>query len=164
MPSVVKELYEFGSFELDPTERLLLCQGRPVPMTPKAFDMLVALVARSGHLVEKEELMRAVWPDSFVEEGNLCVTVSLLRKALRVDPEGHKYIETVSKRGYRFFAGVKQTRQDSPSPLTIDRIEQPSFIDPGNEVPLPSRPAFKPAPASIPTTQSRHMLTFAAAS
>ncbi len=163
MPSVVKELYEFGSFELDPTERLLLCQGRPVPMTPKAFDMLVALVARSGHLVEKEELMRAVWPDSFVEEGNLCVTVSLLRKALHVHPEGHKYIETVSKRGYRFVAGVKQTRQDSPSPLTIDRIEEPSFIDPGNEVPIPSRPEFKPAPASIPKTQSRIWLTFAAA-
>src|SRR5260370_11293016 len=163
MPSVVKELYEFGSFELDPTERLLLCQGRPVPMTPKAFDMLVALVERSGKRVEKEEMMRAVWPDLFVEEGNLCVTVSLLRKALHVHPEGHKYIETVSKRGYRFVAGVKQTRQDSPSPLTIDRIEEPSFIDPGNEVPIPSRPQFKTAPASIPKTHSRIWLTFAAA-
>jgi DNA-binding winged helix-turn-helix (wHTH) protein/TolB-like protein/lipoprotein NlpI len=163
MPSVVKELYEFGAFQLDPAERLLLCQGRPVPMTPKAFDMLVVLVARSGHLVEKEELMRAVWPDSFVEEGNLCVTVSLLRKALHVHPDGHKYIETVSKRGYRFVGGVKQTRQDSPSPLTTDRIEEPSFIDPKSAVPIPSPPELKPAPASIPKTHSRIWLTFAAA-
>src|ERR1700693_6104923 len=139
MPSIVKELYEFGSFQLDPGERLLLCEGRPVPMTPKDFDMLVALVARSGHLVEKEELMKAVWPDSFVEEGNLCVTVSLLRKALTVDRDGHKDIETVSKRGYRFVAGVKQRRPDRPAPLTIEHMETPAVIDASSEAPLSLR-------------------------
>jgi TolB-like protein/Tfp pilus assembly protein PilF len=77
-------------------------------MPPKAFDLLVVLVERSGHLVEKEELLKAVWRDSVVEEGNLSVTVSVLRKALNDDRGMHKYIETVSKRGYRFVADVRR--------------------------------------------------------
>jgi len=104
----VKQLYEFGPFQLDPPERLLLCDGHPVPMTPKAFDLLVFLVERGGHLVEKDELLKAVWQGSIVEEGNLSVTVSFLRKALNDDRGLHRYIETVSKRGYRFVADVRQ--------------------------------------------------------
>jgi DNA-binding winged helix-turn-helix (wHTH) protein/TolB-like protein/Flp pilus assembly protein TadD len=104
----VKQLYEFGPFQLDPPERLLLCDGRPVPMTPKAFDLLVVLVERGGHLVEKDELLKTVWHGSIVEEGNLSVTVSFLRKALNDDRGLHRYIETVSKRGYRFVADVRQ--------------------------------------------------------
>lgn len=108
MATPVNLLYEFGPFQLDPPERLLVCEGKPVSLPPKAFDLLLALVDRSGHLVEKEELLRIVWPSSFVEEGNLAVTVSLLRKALSDDRGQHKYIETVSKRGYRFVAEVKR--------------------------------------------------------
>jgi DNA-binding winged helix-turn-helix (wHTH) protein/TolB-like protein len=108
MVTPVKHLYEFGPFQLDPPERLLLCDGQPVPMTPRAFDLLVFLVERPGHLVEKDELLRAVWHNSFVEEGNLSVTVSFLRKALNDDRGLHRYIETVSKRGYRFVAEVRQ--------------------------------------------------------
>lgn len=108
MATQVNVLYEFGSFHLAPPERLLLCEGQPVSLTPKAFDLLLALVDRSGHLVEKEELLRVVWPDSFVEEGNLAVTISLLRKALNDDRGRHRYIETVSKKGYRFVAEVKR--------------------------------------------------------
>ena len=108
MTTSVKHLYEFGPFQLDPPERLLICDGHPVPMTPKAFDMLVVLVERGGHLVEKEDLLKAVWPGSFVEEGNLAVTVSVLRKALNDDRGLHRYIETVSKRGYRFVAEVRE--------------------------------------------------------
>jgi DNA-binding winged helix-turn-helix (wHTH) protein/TolB-like protein/lipoprotein NlpI len=137
MPSLVKDLYQFGSFQLDPSERLLLCDGKPVSVTPKAFDTLVFLVARNGHLVEKDELMRAVWPDSFVEEGNLCVTVSLLRKALSVDREEHKYIETVSKRGYRFVAEVKQMREDGPSPVQISHSAQTTMIGSGSDLKAP---------------------------
>ena len=74
MTTPVKHSYEFGPFQLDPSERLLLCEGQPVPMTPKAFDLLVFLVERYGHLVEKDELLKAVWHGSFVEEGNLAVT------------------------------------------------------------------------------------------
>ncbi len=108
MATPVNVLYEFGPFQLDPPERLLLCDGQPVSLTPKAFDLLLVLVDRSGHLVEKEELLRTVWPGSFIEEGNLAVTISLLRKALNDDRGHHRYIETVSKRGYRFVAEVKR--------------------------------------------------------
>ena len=66
-----KQLYEFGQFRLDPQERLLLRDGEPVALTPKAFDMLLVLVENGGRLLEKEELMRRLWPDSFVAEGNL---------------------------------------------------------------------------------------------
>jgi TolB-like protein/DNA-binding winged helix-turn-helix (wHTH) protein/lipoprotein NlpI len=118
-------------------------------------------VARSGHLVEKEELMKAVWPDSFVEEGNLCVTVSLLRKALTVGRDGHKYIETVSKRGYRFVAGVKQTRPDGPTPLTIDHMETPAVIDASSAAHLSLRARVEAAPAAIAKTQSRILVTLA---
>ena len=108
MATPVNVLYEFGPFQLDPPERLLLCDGQPVSLTPKAFDMLLALVDRSGHLVEKDELLKIVWPGSFVEEGNLAVTISQLRKALNDDRGQHRYIETVSKKGYRFVAEVKR--------------------------------------------------------
>jgi len=111
MASPANALYEFGPFQLDPPERLLVCDGKPVSLSPKAFDLLLALVDRSGHLVEKDELLKIVWPGSFVEEGNLAVTISLVRKALNDDRGQHKYIETVSKRGYRFVAEVKRLEE-----------------------------------------------------
>jgi DNA-binding winged helix-turn-helix (wHTH) protein/TolB-like protein len=91
-------------------------------MTPKAFDLLVVLVEKGGHLLEKDELLKTVWPGSFVEEGNLSVTVSFLRKALNDDRGLHKYIETVSKRGYRFVADVREVgeRESMPPPLQRD--------------------------------------------
>jgi TolB-like protein/DNA-binding winged helix-turn-helix (wHTH) protein/Flp pilus assembly protein TadD len=99
------ELYEFGPFRLEPAERKLFRGSEVVVLTPKAFDMLVLLVRHSDHLLEKEELMRVLWPDSFVEEGNLSNNIFLLRKALGEDP---LYIETVPKRGYRFVGTVRQ--------------------------------------------------------
>src|SRR4051812_14058964 len=102
------QLYEFGPYRLDTAERLLLREGRPVPLTPKVFETLIVLVERRGRLVEKEELMKTVWPDSFVEEANLTNNVSILRKTLGEAPDGEVYIETVPKRGYRFAAPVKQ--------------------------------------------------------
>jgi len=123
METSVKHLYEFGPFQLDPPERLLLCDGQPVPMPPKAFDLLVVLVERSGHLVEKEELLKAVWRDSFVEEGNLSVTVSVLRKALNDDRGMHKYIETVSKRGYRFVADVRRVGESEIAAAMVPTYE-----------------------------------------
>ena len=98
-------LYEFGPFRLEPAERKLSRNNEPLVLTPKAFDTLVLLVRNSGHLLEKEELIRALWPDSFVEEGNLTNNISLLRKALGDDPP---YIETVPKLGYRFIGAVRQ--------------------------------------------------------
>src|SRR4029450_10748525 len=102
-----RHLYEFGPFRLDTAEQLLLRDGKPVPLTPKAFEMLVALVERSGHLVEKEELMKVVWADAFVEESNLTNNVYALRKMLGQGENGRSYIETVPKRGYRFTAAVR---------------------------------------------------------
>jgi hypothetical protein len=84
--SPASSVYEFGSFRLDSAERLLLRAGQPVPVTPKAFDLLVYLVDHAGRLVTKQTLMSALWPDSFVEEANLTFTVSALRKALG-DPD-----------------------------------------------------------------------------
>jgi DNA-binding winged helix-turn-helix (wHTH) protein/TolB-like protein/Flp pilus assembly protein TadD len=129
MGTSVKQLYEFGPYQLDPPERLLLCDGQSVPMPPKAFDLLVFLVERRGHLVDKDQLLKAVWPGSFVEEGNLSVTVSVLRKALNDDRGHHKYIETVSKRGYRFVAEVRQVGEAEAVLARPQVIESPRQLE-----------------------------------
>src|SRR6266478_8226439 len=102
-----RHIYEFGAFHLDTAECQLLRNGEAVPLTPKAFETLVVLVSRSGHLVEKDELMKEVWPDSFVEEVGLARTISTLRKVLGEGEGGQQYIGTVPKRGYRFVAPVR---------------------------------------------------------
>lgn len=94
--------YEFGPFVLNPAERALLREGRPVALRPKAFDLLLVLVARPHKLFRKEELMDALWPGVAVEENNLDKTVSTLRQALGRGGDGVIYIETVPKHGYRF--------------------------------------------------------------
>ena len=101
-------VFEFGEFRLDTSEHLLVRDGQPVPLTPKAFEMLVLLVAKSGRLVEKDELIKRLWPDSFVEESNLTHNVWTLRKALGDSQNGQRYIETVPKHGYRFTADVRE--------------------------------------------------------
>ena len=101
-----KHLYEFGPFRLDPAERSLLRDGKAVPLTPKAFELLVLLVENRGHLLKKDELIERVWPNTFVEEANLAQNVSALRKALDDKNGGAQYIETVPKGGYRFTAAV----------------------------------------------------------
>ena len=86
----VKRLYEFGPFLLDPAERVLLREGRPVPLTPKSLDILLVLVRSEGRLLHKQDLIEAVWPDTFVEEGNLTFNISSLRKALGEDRKEHQ--------------------------------------------------------------------------
>lgn len=98
--------FEFGDFTLIPRERQLLHGGKPVHLTAKAFDLLLALVRRSGHLVSKDELLREVWPDTFVEEVNLTVNISTLRKILDRARDGDGMIKTVPKCGYRFVTPV----------------------------------------------------------
>ena len=102
-----KLLCEFGPFRLDSYEHLLLRDGAPVMLTPKAFEALVVFIERRGRLVEKDELLKILWPDSFVEEHNLANHISTLRKALGEAKSTPQYIETVSKRGYRFVAEVR---------------------------------------------------------
>lgn len=98
--------YAFGEFTLDVASRRLFRAGVAVPITVKAFDTLTALVERAGHVVEKDELMRRVWPDAIVEEANLSQQVFLVRKALQEHPKDHHFVATVPRRGYRFVADV----------------------------------------------------------
>jgi eukaryotic-like serine/threonine-protein kinase len=112
MPSETKLLYEFGKFHCDPREHLLLCDGKPVSLSPKSFEILLALIRSRGRLLMKDDLMQQVWPDSFVEEANLTVNISALRKVLGETPEGQQYIETVPKRGYRFVVPVTEKQHD----------------------------------------------------
>jgi TolB-like protein/DNA-binding winged helix-turn-helix (wHTH) protein/Tfp pilus assembly protein PilF len=107
-----KELFEFDGFRLDPAEHQLLRDGEPVLLEPKVFETLLTLVRRHGSLVAKEDLMQAVWPDSFVEETNLTRNISVLRKALSRTDGGSQYIETVPKRGYRFVGDVRVPSED----------------------------------------------------
>ena len=100
--------YTFGHFRLELSEHVLLRNGHRVPLTPKNFDVLRVLVQNAGHLVEKERLLKEVWPDSFVEEGALNRSVSILRKALGERLSGPKFIETIPKRGYRFVATLTE--------------------------------------------------------
>jgi DNA-binding winged helix-turn-helix (wHTH) protein/Tol biopolymer transport system component len=102
-----KHFYQFKSFRLDVEERQLLHNGNSIPLTPKAFEVLAILVERNGHLVEKDELLRIVWADSFVEEANVARIIHTLRKALGEDKNGNKFIETVAKKGYRFIAELQ---------------------------------------------------------
>jgi len=97
----------FGTVTLIPDERLLLKNGQPVSLTPKAFDLLAVLAASAGRLVSKDQLIQAVWPDTVVEESNLTYHVFAIRKALGEAPDGEKYIETVPRKGYRFVAPLE---------------------------------------------------------
>jgi DNA-binding winged helix-turn-helix (wHTH) protein len=108
MNSRTRHFYEFDSFRLDAAEQVLLRDGQPVPLSPKLFETLLALVQNSGHVIEKEELIRRVWPDTFVEENNLSQYISTLRKTLGDERHEQRYIETVPRRGYRFAAGVRE--------------------------------------------------------
>ena len=108
-----RRLYEFGSFRLEPAERRLLREGEEVPLPPKAFDLLVVLVSRSGHLVSKEDLLKEVWPGTFVEEASLSYTVSVLRKALQTEADQVRYIDTVQRLGYRFTHDVRTVMADA---------------------------------------------------
>lgn len=101
--------YEFGRFRVKSDDRLLLRDEALVPLTPKAFDILLALLEHDGRIVPKDDLMKKVWPNTFVEEGNLTQNVSLLRKALGESANSSQFIETVPRRGYRFVAPVTRT-------------------------------------------------------
>src|SRR6266550_4166782 len=110
-------IYEFGLFQLDVAERRLLREGEPVPLAPKVFDTLLVLVENCGHLLEKDDLMTRLWPDTIVEEATLARNISDLRKALG-EIADQKYIETVPKRGYRFVAAVSRSSDDA---LIVER-------------------------------------------
>jgi Tol biopolymer transport system component/DNA-binding winged helix-turn-helix (wHTH) protein len=111
-----KQFYEFANFRLIPSEKLLLRDGKPVALTPKVFDTLKILTENAGHLLEKDELMKKIWEDRFVEEGNLAFNIKVLRKALGDSAAHPQFIETVPRRGYRFIAEVSQTLPAAEAP------------------------------------------------
>ena len=129
-------VYEFKGFRLDRAERRLLHHGRPVQLKPKIFDLLLYLVERQGQLVEKDELMREIWPNTIVEENNITVSMSMLRKILGEDRGGRKFVETVARRGYRFVAEVREISRDRSS---IEAMVMPSGT--AAVAPLPLREA-----------------------
>jgi len=133
--------YDFGRFRLKVAERVLLREGELVPLTPKVFDILVTLVEHGGQVVAKDDLMRRVWPNTFVEEGNLTQNISLLRKALGESPGGVQFIETVPRRGYRFVADTNQSWHEEPIHTSVED----------------SPPPITPPVVSIPNTTSQAM-------
>lgn len=158
--------YEFGAFRFEPGERRLLREGQPVLLTPKAFDTLVVLVERAGRLVEKEELMNALWPDSFVEEANLTQQVSTLRKALGETGSGASLIETVPKKGFRFVGEVTKHTHDTQAP-TADRKPNPQLESlPAEQIFEPSRelpsPGFAPSRLNTFLSGRRILITLLA--
>jgi Tol biopolymer transport system component/DNA-binding winged helix-turn-helix (wHTH) protein len=111
MASQVKHFYDFDRFTLDASERLLLREGRPVRLTPKEFDTLLALVRGAGRVMSKEDLLKEIWPDTFVGEATLAQNVFTLRKALGEPEGGGAFVETVPRRGYRFAVEVTERRE-----------------------------------------------------
>src|ERR1044071_8541718 len=112
MPHNNNVCYEFGPYRLDPNERVLTRAGDTISLTPKATEILLLLVVNAGQLVEKDELLQQVWPDTFVEESNLSQNIFTLRRALGDERAGPRYIETVARRGYRFVATVRVVGPD----------------------------------------------------
>ncbi len=112
-------IFEFGPFRVDTRRRLLWRSGELLEAPPKAVDLLAVLVGEAGEVVPKDELLRRVWPDTFVEEANLSVNVSILRKVLGEQPDGQDYIQTVARRGYRFLGRVAHAAAVAPRTLAV---------------------------------------------
>jgi DNA-binding winged helix-turn-helix (wHTH) protein len=108
MDQQTQPVYEFLGFQLDVGQRVLIRDGNLIALTPKAFDVLLFLIQNRGRVVEKDELMKAIWPESFVEEGNLSQNIFILRKILDDQQNGGSVIHTIPGRGYKFVASVKQ--------------------------------------------------------
>src|SRR5262245_12170973 len=112
MSLLINHCYRFGEFTLDAAPKVLLRQGKPLLLAPKILETLLTLVQNGGRIVEKEELMTRLWPDTFVEESNLTYSIVQVRKTLGDDARRPRYIETVPKRGYRFIADVEEVLSD----------------------------------------------------
>src|ERR1044071_3152347 len=119
--------YRFGEFVVDTDQKVLLRQDKALPLTPKLFETLLILVENSGRIVQKEQFMERLWPHTFVEEANLTSNIQQLRKSLGDNARHPHYIETVTKRGYRFIADVQ--RIEIPATVTNPkRLKRKSVI------------------------------------
>jgi TolB-like protein/DNA-binding winged helix-turn-helix (wHTH) protein/Tfp pilus assembly protein PilF len=133
-----KHIFEFGPYRLDAEERVLVRDGQAVPIPPKDLETLVVLVERSGHIVEKDELLGKVWPDVFIEEGNLARHIFNLRQVLGEGPDGRKYIETIPKRGYRFVGLLHEHEEPAEARVatgvTTDQPQPQALISRGRTI------------------------------
>src|SRR5215216_326196 len=129
-----QHFYEFGPFRLDPLKRRLLRDGEPLRLTPKAFDLLLALVEESGRTVEKDELLDKVWPGTAVEENNLNQNITALRKCLGDSRQDSQYIATIPGLGYRFVAEVR--RIDGEIPAQRRKVAKEDLIAGKSSAPL----------------------------
>jgi len=149
MPKQPKRLYECGPFVLDPLNHVLSRDGSPLPLPPKAFDTLLVLVEHWGDLVEKEQLLKTVWPDTFVEENNLTQYISLLRRVLGDNSDQRQYIETVPKLGYRFVAPVRELEPQEGEAQEAHAVAIPTIKgEPGTLVPRPEKGLAAPVGVS----------------
>jgi DNA-binding winged helix-turn-helix (wHTH) protein/Tol biopolymer transport system component len=135
-----RQLFEFGPFRIDPSHRLLLREDRPVPLQPKAFEILLVLVENSEKVVSKDDLMKAVWPDTFVEESNLTQHIFVLRKTLGDAVEEKRYIVTVPGRGYQFAGNVRVVDDEKSSAgeedtLVVERHTRSQMVIEGAGLP-----------------------------
>jgi DNA-binding winged helix-turn-helix (wHTH) protein/tetratricopeptide (TPR) repeat protein len=158
MSLLVRHFYSFGPFDLDAEQRMVRRDGTKIALPPKAFDVLLYLVKNPLRLVTKEELLREVWPDSFVEEGNLSQNIFLLRKALTTGKSDFRYIVTIPGRGYQFASAVKLVDQsrENDIPPSNDQHLAAALMIPEAAVPetlpeLDSTDAAVPANMAIPT-------------
>src|SRR5829696_9062024 len=131
-------IHRFNDFAIDTEQKVLLRGGKAVPLAPKVFETLLALVENHGRILLKEELMKRLWPDTFVEESNLTFNIQQLRKSLGDNARNPIYIETIPRRGYRFIAGVE--------PVSAQAVELP-IPEPG-ETPPPITTEVLAAPRS----------------
>ncbi len=133
-----KHFYEFGGFRIDSGDRVLLRGNDVIPLTPKAFDLLLMLVENASHVLSKDELMKQIWPDSFVEEANLSHHIFALRKALGEEKNGAKFIETIPRRGYRFVANVNEVQDEMGDILVTEHTRSHIIIEEEQEFPAPA--------------------------
>ena len=152
-------LYEFGPFRVDPDKQVLLREDQPVAITPKVFETLLILVRHSREVVSKDELMKAVWPDAFVEEANLSQNIFMLRKALGDTPEDRRYIVTLPGRGYRFSAHVRTVMRDGEDLVIESRSRAQMVVEQTDRAPDETLPAL---PTSL-RRKWKHLLPIGAA-
>jgi DNA-binding winged helix-turn-helix (wHTH) protein len=165
------DFYRFGEYELKVRTRTVSYRGTAVPFEPKTFEVLLYLVANAGRVVTKEELLKAIWPDSFVEESNLTQHIFRLRKALRPQESGEPYIVTVPGQGYQFSAEVKSPpllatiapgTLETPEQIVVQRIRERSTVVTEEIIhEVPSRPP-PPSPWRIAAILSAPAIALAA--
>lgn len=157
MSEQTSDFYEFGRFRVKSDERVLRRGEDLVPLTPKAFDILLTLLENDGRIVNKDDLMKKVWPNTFVEEGNLTQNVSLLRKALGESANGPQFIETVPRRGYRFVAPVNRVAENGQDHVIENAAELPTQLPTNAQETQPSGKARSISDSGRWTSLSRRL-------